>query len=98
MSQPVITCEQVREICTQIEDQNVGYGLAGISFLWDCGKPMGKPKSWIEVVPGLFGLVFRTNPSQVMIGYPEAKRWIEPSWEAPLWTENPTKLFHHSQE
>ena len=98
MSHPIIIREQIKKICTQIEDQNAGYGLANITFLWDCGKPMGEPKSSVEVVPGLFGLVFRTNTSKVIIGYPEAKRWVEPAWEMSLHAENPRKIFPHFEQ
>jgi hypothetical protein len=98
MSHPVITPEQVEWICKQIEEQNAGYGLGHVQILWNFGKPMGKPKAWIEIVPGLFGLVFRIDPSKVIISYADAKRWIEPDWEMPLSTENPTRIFHYPEQ
>jgi hypothetical protein len=75
---------------SNIEEQNAGCGLGRVQILWDFGKLMGKPKAWIEIVPGLFGLVFRTNPSKIIISYADAKRWIEPDREMPLSAENPT--------
>jgi hypothetical protein len=89
MAKAGITREYVEGLVATAEAQCSKELIEDYRWILDCGQNMGKPRTWVEVVPGLQVMVHPDNTQQVLLFYPRAKHWLDSLWQlsvyAPWW-------------
>ena len=85
MAETHVTREQVEEMVAAAEAQCPQYLIEDYTWILDCGESMGKPRTWVEVAPGLQVLVHPWKTHYVLLFYPRAKRWLDPGWKPTMY-------------
>ena len=85
MTEQLLTREQVEVMVATAEGECPASLIEDYSWTLDCGQVMGKARTWVEIAPGLQVLVHPRNPHHVLLFYPRAKRWVDPSWKPKVY-------------
>jgi hypothetical protein len=89
MTEQLITREEVTAMVADAERIYPVFLLEDFRWTLDCGRPMGTARTWVEIAPELQVQVHPRNTHYVLLFYPRAKHWLDPTWKPtvymPFW-------------
>ena len=85
MATDLVTREQVEQMLADAEQHTSKELIEDFRWILDAEQTMGEPRTWVEIAPGLQALVHPENTNYVLLFYPRAKRWVDPTWKPTVY-------------